>query len=416
MKIPALAALAAVVVASPCRAAVRFEDWRSTSLSAVADRAAREHRKVVLVVSQPDWCPPCILLDKKWLKNDADSEVAQITSEALVVEARGYDADDAAVLRKHGVTFRGTPTTFVLAPSAERQALGDAVLVGSIVGAPQDYPAQLRALLAGEDALTALQRRVWNTHGRLARAKVQMELGELYASRGDRMGSYMAFARVRRYRETGLPPAEAAELRALKREAAWKQADTVMLRVRKNYSEALEDIVAYQNGYRRRADERATIAYSKAWALANVSRVEDALAVLEREMPDDADAAESFLYFCFRCEHPRALVAGERKASEALWRWPERRASWLEARGRIERRQNRLDAAERSLAEAVSLETDPETKLVYQGELETVRTEIAQAAHRHAASRAVETPHDDDQDDRPRDGRDARRASAGLGR
>lgn len=415
MKLLAIAALAAVVV-PPCGAAVRFEDWRSTSLSAVTDRAARERRKVVLVVTQPDWCPPCILLDKKWLKNDADTEVAEITSEALVVEARGYDADDAAVLRKHHVSFRGTPTTFVLAPAAEHQALGDALLVGSIVGAPHDYPARLRTLLEGEDALAALQRTLWNTHGRLARAKVQMELGELCASRGDRMGSYMAFARVRRHRETGLPAAEAAELGALKREAAWKQADTVMLRVRKNYSEALEDIVAYQNGYRRRADERGAIAYSKAWALANVGRVEEALAVLEREMPDDADAAEAYLYFCFRCEHPRALVAGERKASEALWRWPEKRASWLEARGRIERRQNRLSAAERSFAEAVSLETDPEAKLVYEGELGTVRTEMDQAAHRRTVARAVETPHDEGQDDRSGDGRDARRASAGLGR
>lgn len=416
-KLPLIGLSLALAAALPpvAEAACQFEDWRATSLQAVADRAANEGRLVVLVVSQPDWCPPCIRLNSKWLKNPADTEVGGMTRDAIVLEANGYDEPDASVLRKHRIAFRGTPTTFVFAPTNQKRLLGDAPLRGSIIGAPDDYPAQLRAILDGHDPIDELERRIdqQDERDKIQRAKDRLELGDLYAARGDKMSSYLEYRHVRRTKYSGLSDAEIAELKELKRDAAWRQADTAMLRVRKNYPEAYEDIVAYENGFRRRLDEQGRTAYSKAWAMANMGDVPGALQVLYAGLPDDADGAESFLYFCFRSGHRTALVAGERKAKEAMWRWPERRATWLEAQGRIERRQGRLEDAERSFAEAVSLETDPEVKLVYQGQLDHVRGEIA--AER-AAEGQTKVAQDEGSDDRPQHGRDPRRVPAGLRR
>lgn len=410
-----LALVASLALAPQAEAACDFVDWRATSLQAVADRAANEGRLVILVVSQPDWCPPCIRLNTKWLKNPSETEIAGLTRDALLVEANGYDDPDASVLRKHRISFRGTPTTYVFAPVQQKRLLGDAPLRGAIIGAPDDYPAQLRALLDGHDPIEDLERRIDQQHERdkIQRAKDMLELGDLYAARGDRMSSYLSYRHVRRTKYSRLTPAEIVELKELKRDAAWRQADTAMLRVRKNYPRAYADIVHYENGFRHRLDERGRTAYSKAWAMANLGDVPGALAVLDEGLPDDADGAESFLYFCFRSGHRTALVAGERRAKEAMWRFPERRAIWLEGLGRIQRRQGRLEDAQRSFAEAVSLETDPEVKMVYQGQYDHVRGEHAA---RLAAEAQSQVSQHDSSDDRSVHGSDTRRVPAGLGR
>jgi hypothetical protein len=407
-----LALVALLGLSGDAAAACRFEDWRGATLQDVTDRAAREKRLVVLVVSQPDWCPPCIRLDRKWLKNAQDTEVSTITKDAIVLEANGYDEPDASILRRHRIAFRGTPTTYVFAPSAEHRLLGDAPLRGSIIGAPDDFPARLASIIDGHDPIEELERKIdeQGHEDKIQRAKDLLELGDLYAARGDRASTYLCYRHVRRIQYGTLPAEQAAELKELKREAAWRQADTSMLRVNKNYSEALEDVVAYENGFRRRQDEKARTAYAKAWAMANDGDVPGALRVLENGLTDDADGAETFLYFCFRTGDRTALVAGERVAKEATWRWPERRATWLEGMGRIARRQGRYADAERAFAEAASLETDPEVKLVYEGQLDHVRGELAE---RQAA---MEVSRHDDQDDEPIDGGDSRGASGSLGR
>lgn len=406
-----LALGASVLLAQVSGAACRFEDWKSTTLQDVADRAAREKRLVVLVVSQPDWCPPCIRLDRKWLKNDADTTVADITKDALVLEVNGYDEPGASILRRHRLAFRGTPTTYVFAPAAEHRLLGDAPLRGSIIGAPDDFPEQLSAIIGGHDPIEDLERKIdrQGHDDKIQRAKDLLELGDLYAARGDRASSYLAYRHVRRFQYGGLSPREVAELKELKRDAAWRQADTAMLRVRKDYPSALQDIDAYDNGFVRRQDEKARTAYAKAWAMTNAGDPDGALRVLKAGLPDDADGAETFLYFCFRSGDGPALVAGERMAKEAMWRWPERRAIWLEGMGRIARRQGRYEDAERAFAEAASLETDPEVKLVYQGQLDHARGERA------ARQDAMEVAHDAP-DDQSLDGGDSRRAPGSLGR
>ncbi len=383
-------------------ASVRFTDWRSESLASVADRAARERVPVVLIVTQPDWCPPCIVLDRKWLKNPDDRVVADLTKDAIVLEAHGYDRPDADILRKHGIQFRGTPTTFVFAPRSEGELLGRAPLLGSVLGAPEDFPDQLARLIAGDDAVGDLERAIERAPDadRVGRAKLMLQLGDLLAARGDGPGAYLTYRRVRRLHESGLSREDREALDELQREAAWRQADTALLRVRKDYEAALREIRGFENTFVARESERERIAYAKAWAMAMRGDVRGALDVLDAGLPDTAGGAETFAYFCFRSEEPRALVAGERRVAEAMRRYPEQMATWLAARGRIERRQGRLAEAEASFATAIELQADPEERLVVEGQLAHVRQERSQAAVAIAA-----TPEPEPQ---PR--------SAGLGR
>jgi hypothetical protein len=373
----AVMALGVLAASRGARASVQFADWRATSLGTEVDRAAFEHRILVLVVTQPDWCPPCIKLDKTWLKNDADATVRDMTAEAVVLEVHGYDEPEAGILRSQGVLFRGTPTTHVYAPSHVGSKLGDARLIGSIVGAPDDYPEQLKHLIAGEDPIGDLERKVHAESDRVARCKLLLELGDAYASRGDTVGARLCFQNVRHASRSFMTLAQQAQLDELRRDAAWRQADGLTLRVRKAWREALGEIEAYEQAFRPRAEEKARNAYAKAWALVHLDRTEEALRLLRRDLADDADGAETFLYFCFRSDDPVAWTWGERFAGEALLRFPEHRAALLEGDGRIARRQGRLADAERVFTEAVALEKDPEQRLVYEGELETVRNEIA---------------------------------------
>jgi len=410
MRAPLVVALLGVLsLGAPARASVEFADWRATSLATEVDRAAAEHRVLVLVVTQPDWCPPCIKLDKTWLKNDFDTAVGDMTRDAVVLEVRGYDEPEAGLLRNQGVLFRGTPTTHVFMPAHVGGKLGEARLVGSIVGAPDDFPEQLKGLLAGVDPVGDLENRVRAETDRVARCKLLLELGEAYASRGDVAAARSAFHDVRHASRSSMTPVQQAQLDEMRREAAWKQAD-VLLRVRKDWSAALGEIEAYDHSFRPRADERARTAYAKAWALTHLDRTEEALRLLRRGLADDADGAETFLYFCFRSDDPLAWTWGERFAGEALQRFPDRRAAMLEGEGRIARRQGRLDAAERDFAEAVALEKDPENRLTYEGELETVRNEIAGGTGGKAAKEDVA------HDDRPEHGSGARPVRVGLGR
>src|SRR5436190_2152630 len=136
------------LAATAASASVPLHEWKDTSFRASIDEAAKAKQPVVLIVTQPDWCPPCIKIDKRWLKNPADTELRDIVKAAMVLEVRGYEEAGAKLLKKEGVAFQGTPTTFVYAPPAPKTTLGQAKLLGSIIGAPDDYPAQLRSILA----------------------------------------------------------------------------------------------------------------------------------------------------------------------------------------------------------------------------------------------------------------------------
>src|SRR5436189_53067 len=138
MKATRLLSAAALLLCAPTAtfAAVELRDWHESSFQAVVDEAARAQKPVVLVITQPDWCPPCIKLDRKWLKNASDVEVRDIVKDAVVLEVHGYDPNGAELLRRESIQFQGTPTVHVFAAPIEKRPLGQAPLLGSIVGAP----------------------------------------------------------------------------------------------------------------------------------------------------------------------------------------------------------------------------------------------------------------------------------------
>ena len=67
------AALACVIallaLALPAAAAVEFAEWDPAALGDLIAEAASTQKPLLLVVTQPDWCPPCIRLDQEILGN-----------------------------------------------------------------------------------------------------------------------------------------------------------------------------------------------------------------------------------------------------------------------------------------------------------------------------------------------------------
>jgi hypothetical protein len=393
--------LASLVLLSLCAgsaaAAVSFEPWEQTSFQDAVDRAAASKRQVVLVVTQPDWCPPCITLDRKWLKNESDHEAADVLKDAMVLEVRGYDADGAELLRKQGVLFQGTPTTHVFGVPRAGMPLGEVQLEGSVVGAPADWPAQVGALLDGRNPVSAARKAVLDATDPVTRAHALMDLGGLLAARGDANGATTAYRRVEwlmRHRRGDQP--QLAELAELKKQAWWERVATVELRVRKDHASALRGIDGWvrtytPSKYHPSAEQLEKVAYARAWALDGLGRTDEALDLLSTALPHSADGYETFLYFCFRSGDPQALLEGERRVPEAIAAFPERRAAFLEALGRIQRRQNRFADAETSFAEAVSLAPAGEERLTYASELETARRERA-ARESKAAPETAKSP------------------------
>lgn len=378
----AAAGLVALGLTAVAPAAVTFHPWQDTSLSQVVDQASRTKKLVVLVVTQPDWCPPCIRLDQRWLTNAGDTAVRDATKDALVLEVWGYDAAGAELLRRQEVRFQGTPTTHVFRPEHPGEPLGRAALLGSIVGAPDDYPAQLARIMGGHDPVADAKAEVEAAPDRVARGKALLALAALHAARGEADAASSALAAVQALPADGIDAASAAALAGAKGQAAWEQAATVDLRVRKDAAVALRGIDSYIATHGMAMDRVQDITYARAAALARLGRVTEALDAMERTHvdPGTADGHETFAYFCFRQESTEALLRGEARTREALAKFPDARAALQQALGRILRRQGRLVEAEAAFAESVRAARDDEQRLVNQGQLDMVRRELARAA------------------------------------
>ena len=111
------AALAGVIallaLARPAEATVEFAEWDPAALGDLIAEAAGAQKHLLLVVTQPDWCPPCIRLDRDILGNpDEKRDRRAGTHGWLAIEVLGYDAPGALLLRQHGIQFIGTPTTY----------------------------------------------------------------------------------------------------------------------------------------------------------------------------------------------------------------------------------------------------------------------------------------------------------------
>jgi thiol-disulfide isomerase/thioredoxin len=111
--IPVLAVLVGTTSLLPvgAQAAVSFDPYKS--LTEVLTTHAVDERVVMMVISQRDWCPPCIALDTELLRNPDEDELARLTEDWVVIEVNGYEEPWSAQLKQHGVDFPGTPTTLV---------------------------------------------------------------------------------------------------------------------------------------------------------------------------------------------------------------------------------------------------------------------------------------------------------------
>lgn len=357
------------LLAVPAQAAVRFADWSGESLAASLAEAAENETLVMVVITQPDWCPGCIALDRELLRNEAAEEMAALTRDWLVLEMMGYDEPDASVIAAQGLSFLGTPTTFLLSPRADNRRLGEARQVAAIVGFPDDYLEQLKRAAAGHDAIAEAQARLREHND----VESLQELAQAYLAAGDA-------AAARRVFRSLLLREELAE--AERQRIALQSIVQPTQRVEKDHRRALEELAAWAEAFPAGRDDMDFID-ARAWSMLSLGEHEAALALFRDTylQSEDPEAIARYLYLAFRAPTDRLLAEAEVRARDAAATYPEQAARFHAAHGRILRRQGRLAEAEQSFARAVEIaREDNPARGTYVGQLEYVRKQRARAA------------------------------------
>ncbi|MEM7249368.1 MAG: tetratricopeptide repeat protein [Acidobacteriota bacterium] len=384
-RLPTLSiSLVLALAACSVEARVSWHDWDDRGLQAAIDTAASERKLLMMVVTQPDWCPPCIRLNDRFLENPKAKSIADLTRDMLVLEIHGHDPTGHGLLKRQGVRFTGTPTTMVFKPRRKRQTLARAELLGTIVGAPDDFAERLAKIASGHDPVAELETAIRAEKQTIPKAKLQVELADLLAARGDADGAERQLkAVIKPSRSKGLGPLAKQELMTLRHQAEWKLPTLVESRVRRDYQAALDGIDAYVARHGRVRDEAEDIAWARAWSLGKLGRFDEALAELETHLlsEDDGRSYSMVSYFCFRMADPDLLQVGERLTKQALERFPDREASLLGGLGRIYRRQGRLSESIASFEAAIGATDDADEQSIYRGQLVHVRKELAAAAN-----------------------------------
>ncbi len=369
-----LATLTICLLAPAATAGVRYTHWTPDEIGSLLARQGARDGLVMVVITQPDWCPSCIELDRELLRNPDAGDIAALTKDWLVLEVFGYDADGATMLREQGLRFVGTPTTLLIRPVEGSGRLGDGKLVASIVGYPEDYAARLERASTGFDAIADAQAQARQTGS----VEDFAALANAYVEHGD------AAAAARVYRSLlardDLDETTRPDLR-------WSLLTEVYQRVEKDHAKTLRALLAFARDYPARADE-PRFSYATAWSLLELGRVADARYILKTRYldADDADRLADYLYLVFRHPTDELLVEAEAAARAGIEKYPEQRARLTAALARILRRQGCLaeaaDAFERA-AELAGPEHD--NYEVYLGQLEFVRSELKSGTARDCA-------------------------------
>jgi tetratricopeptide (TPR) repeat protein len=357
------------------RAAVEFSEWDAESLPRIALGAAQGQRLVLLVITQPDWCPPCIRLDRELLSNPDEKRFAELARDWLAIEIHGYDAPGAGILASHGIRFLGTPTTLLLAPEAESGRLGDARVMASVVGYPADYVEQLERAARGYEPVAAALERA-TTRGR---PEDWLELARRYAARGDAEGARRAYRRLLEFPADAFPETGRDSLATLQARAEWELITEVQQRVEKDHAGTLAALDTWMAEHPEEASSEP-VAWARAWALAGSGQIEAAIEVMEQGFLDSGsvDGVLELLYLAFRHPAPSLLERAEREGLEALKQFPAEEAALQAGLGRVYRRQGRLAEAETGFARAIELiEPEDPRYPIYAGQLEFVQKERA---------------------------------------
>lgn len=355
-----------LALAGPAAAAVRFADWSGEDLDALVAEAAAADRLIMVVITQPDWCPGCIALDRDLLRNSAAAEIATLTDDWLVLEMLGYDEPDAGVIAAQGLGFLGTPTTLLLDPRPGDRRLGDARQVTAIVGYSDDYLQRLAGAAAGHDAIAAAQARLRERND----TESMQALAIAFLAAGD------AEAARRVYRSLLLrPELSADERRAIALEAIVGPTQ----RVEKDHRRTLAELAAWAEQFSEGGEDSGYV-YARTWSLLSLREHEAAMAMIREHYidSDDPGTTADYLYLAFRAPSDILLEEAEMRARDAVTEFPEQAARFHAAHGRILRRLGRIAEAEQSFARAVALAAaDDPSRGTYVGQLEFVRNQLA---------------------------------------
>ena len=360
-----------LVLAGPATAAVRFADWSGENLDALVAEAAAADRLIMVVITQPDWCPGCIALDRDLLRNSAAEEIATLTDDWLVLEMLGYDEPDAGIIAAQGLGFLGTPTTLLLDPRPGDRRLGDARQVTAIVGySEEDYLQRLAGAAAGQDAIAAAQ----------ARLRERNDMESMQALAIAFLAAADADAARRVYRSLLLrPELSADERRAIALEAIVGPTQ----RVEKDHRRTLAELAAWAETFPDGREESGYV-YARTWSLLSLQEHEAALAMIREHYidSDDPGTTADYLYLAFRAPSDILLEEAEKHARDAISAFPEQVARFHAAHGRILRRLGRVAEAEQSFARAVALAAaDDPSRGTYVGQLEFVRNQLAASSN-----------------------------------
>ncbi len=352
-------------LSTPAAAAVEFTEWTPESVRGIVDRAAAEDQLVMVLVTQPDWCPACIELDRRLLRNPGANDVAELTRNWVVLEVLGYDAPGARFLQEQGLTFLGTPTTILLKPSQGQATLGEARQLVAVVGAPENYVERLGKAAQGYDGIAAAQARVREAND----VEAWHALAMAYLEAGDAQAASRAYRSIL-VREDLTP----GQRRSLSLEAIVQP----IQRLGKDHERTLVELDAWARANPGHEEDEDLI-FARVWSLMALGRIGEARVLIDRYYiaPGDADSLATYLYLVFRHPTDDLLADAEARAREGVARFPEQKGRLSAAHGRLLRRQGRLGEAEAAFAAAVAA-TDPASASyqTYVGQLEYVRREL----------------------------------------
>ena len=349
-------------------AAVRFAEWTPETIGGVIAEAAATDSYIMVVITQPDWCPGCIQLDNELLRNPEAAGIAALTADWQVVEILGYDEPDASFLAAQGLGFLGTPTTLLLRPEPGDRRLGDARQVAAIVGYPDDYEDRLRQAAAGYDGIVAAQAAVREQNDVAALEA----LAQAYLAAGQADPARRVFQSLLLRDE--LSPEERLEISLL----AILQPTQ---RIENDHARVLRELAAWAERYPE-GTKRPDYMYARAWALLATGQQAAAEAYIDEVYAGstDADTVAQYLYLAFREPTGTLLVRAEARARAAIEEFPQQAARFHSAHGRLLRRMGRLAEAEQAFATAVAKAGPDHPSLgTYRGQLEFVRRELAAA-------------------------------------
>ncbi len=358
-------AAALLLLAAPAAAAVRFAEWSGDTIGGLLAEAVSNDQLIMVVITQPDWCPGCIELDRTLLRNPEARDIAALTDNWVVLEVLGYDEPDASFLAQQGLGFLGTPTTLLLSPRAADRRLGDARQVTAIVGFPTDYMARLERAAAGHDAIEEARARL-RTDNDVAAMR---GLADAFLAAGDAAAARRVFQSLMLRDELSTDERQQVALQSIIQPTQ---------RIEKDHRRTLEELAAWAEQFPAGRSD-ADYVYARVWSLLSLGRHDEAMELIEAAyLTGDPNALANYLYLVFRDPHDVLLADAEVRAREAVTTFPEQAARFNSAHGRLLRRQGRLAEAEQAFARAVAAAAEDDPNLgTYRGQLEFVRSERA---------------------------------------